>query len=167
VGTDAGLAYEREGVAAGAPETVLGDYRVGRRLGSVVRALKAGGDTRVQEVTYAGRPCYFLDLAVEPDRLATFSPDRIAVTVDRGSGFPLRTVETYRGVLVRETRLESVSLAGSYSVGDYWLVLPQGVKPALQDAGFRATALDRAGEALGYSGYNNGSALGWIKCADG
>ena len=59
----------------------------------VIRALVAGSDASADSVTYDGRGAWRLELAVPPVADDPLSADRVVLTVDKETGFPLDTVE--------------------------------------------------------------------------
>jgi hypothetical protein len=78
---------------------------------SLVRALLAGSDALAESVTYLDRDAWHLELAVPRADGGLRHPDRIDLTIDKQTGYPLETVE-WRG----DTK-DSESRVVSFEVG--------------------------------------------------
>src|SRR5215218_9152829 len=80
------LASVRRGLAPGPPDNWSPGTLLDRGLGSVVRALAAGGGGTVKEITYEGRPAWLLDTDIRVSLITPdLSPDHLEVTVDVGT----------------------------------------------------------------------------------
>ena len=100
-----GIFYaERVGLAPGAPDEGPSDFVLGREVGAVVRALAAAHSARVADVSYAGRPAWKLDAQVKPNTLFA-DADRLQITVDSETGFPVHVLTTLGGAFRSELTL--------------------------------------------------------------
>lgn len=145
------FASERRGLAPGLPDQGPSTSILDRNLGSVVRALAAGGGGSVREVMYRGRPAWLLDTDIRASLLEPeLSPNHLQVTVDRQTGFPVRVVATHDGRLVYETRLEGLRVDPPLSEDAFRIEFPPGVEVHRSDERFRRVSLDRAAEIVGY-----------------
>jgi len=142
--------YERTGLAAGRPDAAPADWALSRRLGSVVRALQVAGDASVTETTYEGRAAWVLEAEVQPNRIATFPVDRISVTVDRETGFPVRVVETGGGSPVSELTITDIVIDPVFTEDAFELEFPPGAAVYADDYGFDRVLLEEAAAAVGY-----------------
>lgn len=141
---------ERVGLAPGPPDPGPSDRGVDRRLGAAVRALLGAAEARVAEVDHAGRPAWRVTLPTEPNRIFA-DVDRFDVTVDRGTGVPVRVVATLDGALRYELRLEGLEVGGAAPVSTFAMTLPAGTEVMRTDAGFRRVPLDRVAGVVGYA----------------
>lgn len=106
-------------------------------------ALRAAPDTVATEVTYEGRPAWLLEAAVQPqDSAGDHAIDRIAATIDKGTAFPVRIVETRHGRTVREITVEGLTAGGPAARAEFDVTIPPGTKVTTTDGGFRRVALD-------------------------
>src|SRR5919206_3587316 len=96
---------ERVGLAPGAPDEGPSDFVLGREVGAVVRALAAAHSTSVADVSYAGRPAWKLDAQVKPN-IVFADADRLQITVDRETGFPVQVLTTLGGAFRSELTLQ-------------------------------------------------------------
>lgn len=150
-GDDTLFANERRGLAPGLPDEGPSTSLLDRSLGSVVRALAAGGGGTVKEITYQGRRAWLLDTAVRQNLLADgLSPNHLAVTVDRETGLPLRTQATSDGEFVWEVRIEDLQVNVPVRDEVFSLEFPPGTKVFRMDAGFRRVSLGEAERIVGY-----------------
>lgn len=149
-GDAAPTCYERTGLAAGRPDAAPADWALSRRLGSVVRALQAAGDASVTETTYDGRAAWVLEAEVQPNRLAAFPADRISVTVDRETGFPVRVIETADGSPVSELSITDIVIDPVFAEDAFELAFPAGTEVYSEDYGFARIPLEEATAAVGY-----------------
>jgi len=82
----------------------------------VIRALIADSDAPAESVTYDGRGAWRLELAVPPVADDPLTADRVVLTVDKETGFPLDTVELRGDRKVIEYRVVAfeVGAAGAH-----------------------------------------------------
>jgi hypothetical protein len=145
------FAAERRGVAPGPPDGGPATWLLPRDFGAVVRALLAADDPRVQETTYDGRPAWRLDIDVAPNAIVSeFSGDRFEITVDRGTGIPVRVVERKDGAFLSEIRIEGLSVDGERGADAFALEFPAGAEVLRSDDGFRRVELGEVAPAVGY-----------------
>ncbi len=148
------VASEATGLAVGPPDPGPADWVLHRNLGSTVRALLAADDATVSATTYEGRPAWVLDTTVQRNRLgrdpAPEKRDRLQVTVDQESGFPVRSVKTRDGSLVEETRLEGLELDPVLPSGAFALTFPTGIDVGAFDNGFTRVRLEQVAGIVGY-----------------
>lgn len=146
------FAFERTGIAPGAPDASPSEELfLQRRLGSALRALLvSGGAARARETTYLGRPAWQVVLPVRANRLFA-DEDRVALTIDRGTGFPLRVRTTRRGAFRSELDVRDLRLDEPLPPGDFTLALPRATRVARSDGGFRRVSLDEAERQVGYA----------------
>lgn len=149
---DDGSVYagENTGLAAGPPDPDPLDWVLDRQLGSVVRALLAAQDARVQAAEYEGREVWTFETDVQPNRVAGISGGRLQITVDQATGFPIRAVETSAGSAVREVCLEDLELDPELPAGTFDFAFPPEAQVGGIDNGFRRVQL---GEIESISGY--------------
>jgi hypothetical protein len=140
--------YVRRGLAPAAPDAHPFDELFQRSLGAVVRALRAGDSSSVREIRYRRRPAWALRVAVPVNKLG-YSGDRIEVVVDRASGLPLRSRETFRGRLVQDLRLAHLRVDRDVRIA--LPTVPGGSDPLVTDDGFRRTAASAVAGAVGYA----------------
>ena len=145
------FASERRGVPPGPPDLGPASSILDRGLGSVVRALDAGGGGSVKEVSYEDRPAWLLDTDIRVNQIVPeLAPDHLRVTVDRETGFPVRAVYTRDGEFVREMRIEDLELNEPPPEDAFLLQFPTGVEVFREDAGFRRVSLDEVEGMVGY-----------------
>jgi hypothetical protein len=142
------------GNAPGPPDHLTsgpGELDFNRRLGSVVRALLAAGDARVENATYEGRPAWKLEISVPENLIAgADSADRLAVDVDKQTGVPVRVVALNRGRLLSELRLEDLEVNSAIPSQTFRPEFPAGVEVYRTDLGFRTMSLEEAAAEAGY-----------------
>jgi hypothetical protein len=146
------FASERRGLAPGPPDAGPASSILDRGLGSVVRALSAGGGGTVKEVTYEGREAWLLDTDIRVNLIVPeLSPNHLRVTVDQDTGFPVRVVATHDGEFVWETRIEDLEVDGPVPADAFRLEFPPDAEVFRSDLGFRRMSL---GELEGFVGYD-------------
>jgi hypothetical protein len=142
------------GSAPGPPDHLTsgpGELDFNRRLGSVVRALLAAGDPRVENATYDGRPVWQLEISVPENLIAgADSADRLAIDVDKQTGVPIRVVALNRGRLLSELRLEDLEVNAAIPRQTFRPDFPAGVEVYRADLGFRTVSLEEAAAEAGY-----------------
>lgn len=149
--TEVLFASERRGVPPGPPDPGPAASILDRGLGSVVRALAAGGGGIVKEITYKGRPAWLLDTDIRVNLIVPeLSPNHLAVTVDRATGFPVRAVWSRDGKFVRETRIENLKVNQQVPADTFHLEFPSDAEVFRGDAGFRRVALAEIEDIVGY-----------------
>lgn len=85
------FASERRGLAPAWPDQGPARDILKRHLGSVVRALAAGGDASLEETAYRDRAAWVLDAEIRVNLVVRDdSPDHLSVTVDQETGLPVR-----------------------------------------------------------------------------
>jgi hypothetical protein len=145
------FASERRSVPPGPPDLGPAISILDRGLGSVVRALAAGGGGTVREITYEGRPAWLLDTHIRVNLIVPqVSPNHLAVTVDRASGFPVRAVWSRDGKFVRETRIENLNVDQQVPANAFRLKFPSAAEVFQDDAGFRRVPLAAIEGIVGY-----------------
>ncbi|MHB9149567.1 MAG: LolA-like protein [Thermoleophilia bacterium] len=154
-GDDAPFGGERTGLAAGPPDPGPSEWVLQRNLGGVVRALLAAdappdAGVTVSETTYEERPAWILSTAVEQNRVAGSTADHMEVTVDQETGFPVRVVETLKGELIREMRLERLEIDPVLPDGTFSIDFPEGLVVESLDQGFRRVDLTQATDVADY-----------------
>jgi hypothetical protein len=150
-GDDPVMGGSRSGLAAGPPDAAPSEWVLERRLGAVVRALLADEDPAVSETTYEGRPAWVLEAAVPVNLIADSSPDRLQITVDQQTGFPVRVVETLEGRFIEELRLEQLELDPVLEEGHFRPDPPAGLELTTDDQGFRRVEPAEVEEVVGYA----------------
>jgi hypothetical protein len=150
MGGDTLFYAERTGVAPGVPDQGPPTWLLPDELGAYVRALLAAGDARVHEVAYAGRPAWRVDVATVPNAVVpALSGDRLEVTVDRETGIPVHVVESKQGAVLRELRIEQLSVDDA--LPNFHPSFPPGAEVIQSDDGFRRVALGDVAGAVGYA----------------
>jgi hypothetical protein len=151
VGGDTLFAAERRGVAPGPPDGGPATWLLPRDFGAVVRALLAADEPRVRETTYEGRPAWRLDIDVVPNAIVPdFSGDSFEITVDRGTGVPVRVVERKAGAFLSEIRIEELAVDVELPADAFALAFPAGAEVMRSDDGFRRVELGEVEDAVGY-----------------
>jgi hypothetical protein len=146
------FASERRGLAPGPPDAGPASSILDRGLGSVVRALAAGGEGTVKEITYEGKPAWLLDTDIRINLIVPdLSPNQLRVTVDQETGFPVRVVARHDGEFVWETRIEDLEVDGPVPAGAFSLAFPPDARVFRTDLGFRRLSLS---EIEGFVGYD-------------
>jgi len=112
-----GSSSVRGGLVTGVPAS----YGFQRRYSdldtvSLIRSIVAGSDAPAESVTYDARDAWHLDIEVPP--LADWWPDRVELTVDKETGFPLRTVELRNGARQVEDRVVEFKVVASGSADE-------------------------------------------------
>ena len=149
---DADVYGVREGLAPGPPDEGPSELILQRELGALVRALASAGDVSLREGRFAGRPVWVLDAPVSLRLVTPEEPtDRLVVTVDRETAFPLRIVESFRGRFVSEIRIDRLRLNERLPRDAFVPDVPPGSRADVTDVGFRRTALSEADEVVGYA----------------
>ena len=142
---------DRRGLAPGPPDQGPSDSILQRDLGSIVRALAAARDVRVAEVTHQGKPAWLLRAPASLRLVIPEDPtDRIAVTVDKATAFPVRIVETLRGRFVSEVRFDRLRVDDP-PAGTFRPTPPAGSRPDASDVGFRRVSLEESASVVGYA----------------
>jgi len=145
------LASVRRGLAPGPPDNWSPGTLLDRGLGSVVRALAAGGGGTVKEITYEGRPAWLLDTDIRVSLITPdLSPDHFEVTVDVGTGFPVRVVATRHGEFTWQTRIEDLRVNQPVPDEAFRLEFPPGTQVHRSDAGFRRVSIEELEGIVGY-----------------
>ncbi len=136
---------ERVGIAPGPPDADASPWVVDRGLGSVVGTLATAGNADVEEVEYEGRPAWLL-------RTPTGNPgEERAITVDRETGVPVRSVRSRGDRVLDEWRVEGLRVGESAPANRFRLRRSAGQDAAVRyDMGFRRV---RLGEVAGVAGY--------------
>jgi hypothetical protein len=148
MGGDTLFYAERTGVAPGAPDQGPPTWLLPDELGAYVRALLAAADARVHEIAYEGRPSWRVDVATLPNAVVpALSGDRLEVTVDRETGLPVHVVESQRGTVLRELRIEQLAVDGA--LPNFHPSFPPGAEVMRSDDGFRRVALGDVAGAVG------------------
>jgi hypothetical protein len=141
---------ERRGVGPASPDGGPSAWVLPVELSAYVRALVAAADPRVGEVVLDGRDAWRLVVETTPNPVAPeLSGDVLEVVVDRTTGFPLRVVERKQGRLLRELRIEGLSVDVRLPPSAFRLAFPPGVEVMRSDDGFRRVALGEATAAAG------------------
>ena len=140
---------ERVGLAPGAPDEGPSDFVLGREVGAVVRALAAAHSTSVADVSYAGRAAWKLDAQVKPN-IVFADADRLQITVDRETGFPVHVLTTLGGAFRSELTLRHLVVDRPLAADEFAVQFPAGAEVLHTNAGF--VHVDRAGAAkvVGY-----------------
>jgi hypothetical protein len=141
---------ERRGLAPGLPDPGPAQWLLQRDLGSVVRALLAARDPRVEQVREAGRETWRVEVDVRPNAIVA-DADHLSITVDQATGIPVRVVEMLHGEARRVLRVEGLRLDAPLPDDAFELPFPAGVDVFRTDAGFRRTSLPRVARAVGYA----------------
>lgn len=142
---------ERAGVAPGPPDQGPPSWILPEQYGAFVRAALADSPSSVRRTTYAGRPAWRLDVRTTPNAIVPdLSGDRLAITVDRETGMPVRVVESKQGAVLRELRIEDLSVDPRLSARTFELAFPAGAGVMRSDDGFRRTTLGRVAAVTGY-----------------
>jgi len=151
LGGDTLFYSERTGVAPGAPDEGPPTWLLPEQYGSFVRAALADTPSSVTDVVYEGRPSWLLEVGTTPNLIVPgLSGDRLAITVDRATGMPVRVVESKNHVLLRELRIENLAVDPSLAAGTFDVAFPAGAEVMRSDDGFRRVTLDRVAAAVGY-----------------
>ena len=115
------------GLASGIPDGGPDDRTLRRASAAIVAALQAAGDPRVAATSYDGRPAWRMRARVPVSKLAGpgASGDLLDVVVDQETGFPVSARETLRGKLLRERRVERLSVNAPVPAGAFTLAVPR------------------------------------------
>lgn len=144
---------ESTGLAPGGPDPSPEASLVDWEYGALVRALLAAGDPRVTEVEYRGRPAWQLERELGPvpggggEKLYG---DRVEVTVDQATAFPVRIVETLDGRTFKELRLEDVVVNEEIPRSAFRPAFTPGRPVIASDHGFRRVGLADVADEVGY-----------------
>jgi hypothetical protein len=153
------VATESRGAAPGPPDHLPSPSLLERSVGSLVRAfLAADIDRPVQDVDYEGRPAWrvvvpvSIDLAPGPDGAPPGPVGEIDVTVDRQTGFPVRTITSSHGAVSSVVRLSELQVDAPDMPTRLDVAFPPGTLPvAGVDLGFRRVPLVDVATAVGYT----------------
>jgi hypothetical protein len=140
---------ERAGLAPGPPDEGPSEWVLGRQLGAAVRALLAADDPRVAEAEHGGRPAWRVVLPTAPNRIYP-DIDRIDVTVDQGTGLPVRVVASLDGGFRSELRVDRLAVDPPLPAGTFRIAFPAGAEVLRSDAGFRRVELSAVEGIAGY-----------------
>ncbi len=152
-------AFLDTGTAAGPPDWYSNFVGVYGYAGFALAAA-AAPDAKVTGTVYDGRPAWVLTCSVNPGPVIETGPDestsyrqvdRIAVTVDEQTGYPLRVRESFKGDMWRETRVKDFEVLSSVPDDLFEYAFPEDAEVESQDLGFREIALEDAGAEAGYS----------------
>ena len=150
-------AYLFTGHAAGPPDRYDGFAGV---YGGFARAAAAARDADVTSSVYDGRPVWVLTCSVRPGPTVETGPeesttyrqvDRIAITVDEETCYPLRVQEYYKGDMSRETRIEDFRVPSSVPEGLFEFTFPEDAEVQAMDQGFREIELENVRNETGYA----------------
>jgi hypothetical protein len=119
------------------------DWMLEREVGSVIAALAAEHDVRVQEVRYEGRPSWLLTIRSD-------SVER-EITVDRALGLPVHDVLRNGDTVLGEWRLQDLSVGGDIPSSTFALEPAAGQETRTQDEGSRRIAPDAIAGTAGYA----------------
>jgi hypothetical protein len=134
--SDLGLFTRRTGLAPGWPDAAAAGWVVQRGLGSVVAALAASGDTKVEEIDHEGRSAWLL-------RTPTGNPGELRlITVDRKTGIPVRDERMINGRFAREWRIEQLKVDKPVSDETFRLERSPSQQLTAYDMGFRPAGDD-------------------------
>jgi hypothetical protein len=151
LGGDTLFYAERSGVAPGPPDQGPPTWVLPEQYGAFVNAALADAPSSVGETTYEGRPAWRLDVHTTPNAIVPeLSGDHLSITVDRASGLPVRVVESKQGSVLRELRVERLTVDPALPASAFQLAFPAGAEVARSDDGFRRTSLDQVAAAVGY-----------------
>jgi hypothetical protein len=139
----------RVGLAPGPPDDGPSDSLLDQQLGAVTRALATAHDPRVRETQFEGRPAWELDVEVAPNTLEP-DIDRLSVTVDRATGFPLHVLATLAGHFRSELRLDKLEIDAPLARGTFTVRFPPHAEVLRTDAGFANVDLAHAANVVGY-----------------
>lgn len=142
--SDVGLFVWRVGLAPGWPDAAPAGWVLRRDLGSVVAALAADPEAKVEEVQYAGRPAWML-------RTPTGNPgEEREITVDRETGIPVRDRRLRDGRFAGEWRIERLRV--DEGTNETFRLQPRkGQQQTRYDMGFQRVRLERAASVVGYA----------------
>ena len=141
--SDAGLFVWRVGLAPGWPDAAPAGWVIRRDLGSVVAALSADPDAKIEEIDFGGSPAWTL-------RTPTGNPgEEREITVDRGTGIPVRDRRLRDGRFAGEWRIERLQIdAGRNET--FRLQPRKGQQQTRFDMGFERMSIERAETVVGY-----------------
>lgn len=140
---------ERLGVAPGPPDRGPSDFILGRQLGAVVRALVAARRPDVANVKYDGRPAWRLDTPLEPNAVFP-DADRLEVTVDQQTGFPVHVLTTLGGAFRSELRLDDLVVDEALPADEFTVQFPAGAEVLRTDEGFAHVSREDVARIVGY-----------------
>jgi hypothetical protein len=114
----------------------------------------------VTATTYDGRPALVVAAAVTPGPVIAGEDgesamfygefDRIEVTVDKATWFPVRYTTRLHSDIVHDSRLTGVRLDRRVADSAFEPAFPKGVEVEAEDGGFRRVSLTQAQETFGY-----------------
>lgn len=141
--SDVGSFVWRVGLAPGWPDSAPAGWVLRRDLGSVIAALSADPDAKVEEIEYRSRASWRL-------RTPTGNPgEEREITVDRGTGIPVRDRRFREGRFAGEWRIEGLRVdAGRQE--SFKLQPRRDQQEATYDMGFRRMSIERAATVVGY-----------------
>jgi hypothetical protein len=140
---------ERVGLAPGPPDQGPADFILGRETGAVVRALAAAHSARVADVSYQGRAAWKLDTPITPN--AVFADvDRLQITVDRETGFPVHVLATLHGAFRSELTLDHLAVDEALPADEFAVQFPVGAEILRTNAGFVHADRAQAAKIVGY-----------------
>lgn len=153
------VATESRGAAPGPPDHSPSASLLVRSVGSLVRAfLAADIDRPVEDIDYEGRPAWrvvvpvTIDLGPGPDGARPGPVGEIDVTVDRQTGFPVRTITSSHGVVSSVVRLSDLHVDAPDTPTRLDVAFPPGTLPvAGVDLGFRRVPLVDVAPTVGYA----------------
>jgi hypothetical protein len=142
---------ERTGVAPGAPDQGPPTWVLPEQYGAFVRAALADAPSSVTQTTYDGRPAWRLDVDTAPNAIVPeLTGDHLAITVDRATAMPLRVIESTRGAVLRELRIEDLAVDPHLPASTFELAFPAGADVMRSDDGFRRLPLSEVAASVGY-----------------
>jgi hypothetical protein len=164
-GTSPERAHVTTGTAPGAPDAT---GSISSWLDVSTLSILANGSAIA--TTYDGRPAFVVSADVTPgpvvrgtethivDGVETSWPtyalyrelDRIEVTIDRDTWFPVRRTMFFHGEIVDDVRLTDLRFDDSVAGGQFEPAFPDGVKAAVSNDGFRRVTVQAAVGAFGY-----------------
>ena len=141
--SDIGSFVWRVGLAPGWPDAAPAGWVLRRDVGSVVAALAADPEAKVEEVEYGGRDAWML-------RTPTGNPgEEREITVDRETGIPVRDRSLRNGRFAGEWRIEELQVdAGRNET--FRLQPRKDQEQTTYDMGFERMSLERAANVVGY-----------------
>ena len=140
----------RSGLAPGPPDQGPTDSFLQLHFGSVLRAFAAEGAVGLRSVRYQGRPAWLLSTDASLRLVIGEEPtDHITVTVDKRTGMPVRIVETLRGRLVSEIRIDDIALDAATDRDFVVRIAPEATADR-SDVGFDHVPLEEAAALVGY-----------------
>jgi len=140
------------GLAPGLPDPPPSDWIVGRRYGSVVRALRETQDGVVRRLEHEGRSAWRLDVDVQPSSIVPeLTADHLRIVVDQETGFPVAIAEEKQGRVLRRTTLDELEVNGELPPGVFTLEFPAEAQPNRIDLGYSRIELSEVAATVGYA----------------